>query len=69
MERVLEREAELSVLEEAVRDLATGRGCLAVVGGEAGIGKTTLVRALRARVEHRTSFLVGACEALSVPVL
>jgi predicted ATPase len=68
MERVLERGSELSVLEEAVRDLRVGRGRLVLVGGEAGIGKTTLVRALRPRVEDELSFLVSVCEPLSVPV-
>ena len=32
------------------------------------MGKTTLVRALRARFGERAAFLVGACEPLSVPV-
>jgi DNA-binding CsgD family transcriptional regulator len=68
MEQVLEREAELSVLEEAVRGLDLGRGGVVLVGGEAGIGKTTLMRELRRRVADRATFLVGACEALSVPV-
>lgn len=68
MQRVLERDAELSVLEEVVRGLADGRGCLAVLGCEAGIGKTTLVRALRARVGAGVRFVVGMCEPLSVPV-
>lgn len=68
MERVLERDAELLVLEEAVRELDAGRGCLVLIGGEAGIGKTTLVRALRRRIQEHVSFLVGACEPLSVPV-
>ncbi|MGH2867129.1 MAG: AAA family ATPase, partial [Solirubrobacteraceae bacterium] len=68
MERVLEREGELSVLEEAVRALDEGGGCVVLVGGEAGIGKTTLVRALRGRVDDRVAFRVGACEPLSVPV-
>ncbi|HET8607891.1 MAG TPA: AAA family ATPase [Gaiellaceae bacterium] len=68
MERVLEREAELAALEDAVRALGGSRGCLVLLGGEAGIGKTTLVRALRERVGGGTGFYVGACEALSVPV-
>jgi predicted ATPase len=68
MERVLEREAELLVLKEAVCDLDAGRGGVVLVGGEAGIGKTTLVRTLRTAVADRVTFLVGACEALSVPV-
>jgi predicted ATPase len=68
MERVLEREDELSQLEGAVRGLGDGRGCVVLVGGEAGSGKTTLVRVLRARVDDQVTFLGGACEPLSVPV-
>src|SRR5581483_11917368 len=68
MERLLEREGELALLEEAVRGAAAGRGSLVLVAGEAGIGKTTLVRGLRTRVAEDVSFLVGACEPLSVPV-
>ncbi len=65
---LLEREDELEVLAGAVHDAAGGAGCLVLVGGEAGIGKTTLVRALRARTGADAAFLSGACEPLSVPV-
>lgn len=68
MERVLERDAELSALEEAARALGDGRGRFVLLAGEAGIGKTTLVRALHERVGGHASFFVGACEPLSVPV-
>jgi DNA-binding CsgD family transcriptional regulator len=68
MDRLLERGVELDTLEQIVDTLATGHGCLVTVAGEAGIGKTSLVRALRERVGGRVEFLVGACEPLSVPV-
>jgi len=68
MESLLERDDELALLEEVVRAAAGGRGALVLVGGEAGIGKTTLVRALRARAGARARFVEGACEPLSVPV-
>jgi len=38
-----------------------------LVGGEAGIGKTALLRALHERVRERVTFAGGACEPLSVP--
>jgi DNA-binding CsgD family transcriptional regulator len=64
---LLERADQLAVLDNhlgAVR--AEGRGRLVLVGGEAGIGKTTLVRALCA--EHRpVRVLWGACDALYTP--
>jgi len=66
--RLLEREDELGLLIAATDDAARGEGGVMLVGGEAGIGKTALVRSLRDRVHDRTAFLVGACEPLSVPV-
>ena len=60
---LLERAGELAELEAIV---ASGRGRLVLIAGEAGIGKTSLVRALRGRLE--ATFLIGACEPLSVPV-
>ncbi len=68
VERLLEREDELEALGGALDAASGGRGSLVFVGGEAGIGKTSLVRALRSRLEDRAVFVVGACEPLSVPV-
>ena len=45
-----------------------GHGRVVLVGGEAGIGKSSLLRALQERVGTSAAFLVGACEPLSVPV-
>jgi predicted ATPase len=47
VEALLERETELAALVAAVDAARTGTGALVLVAGEAGIGKTTLVRALR----------------------
>jgi DNA-binding CsgD family transcriptional regulator/tetratricopeptide (TPR) repeat protein len=60
---LLERAGELAELEAIV---ASGRGRLVLIAGEAGIGKTSLVRALRERLD--ATFFIGACEPLSVPV-
>jgi DNA-binding CsgD family transcriptional regulator/tetratricopeptide (TPR) repeat protein len=59
--QLLEREGELARLERALAD----GGGLVFVGGEAGVGKTALVRALAARVDVPT--LVGSCENLTAP--
>ena len=68
MVRLLEREDELGVLADAVRDAAAGRGSVVLVAGEAGIGKSSLLRELREHTGERVTFLIGACEPLSVPV-
>jgi DNA-binding CsgD family transcriptional regulator len=66
---LLERGDELAALESVVEAARDGRGQLVLVAGEAGIGKTSLVRALRERLgEGAAAFLVGVCEPLSVPV-
>jgi DNA-binding CsgD family transcriptional regulator len=65
---LLEREDDLGVLSGVVDEAAAGRGRVVLLGGEAGIGKTSLLRALRDRVGDAATFLIGACEPLSVPV-
>lgn len=64
---LLERSSQLALLDErlaAVR--GSGRGRLVLVAGEAGAGKTALVRALYAR-HPPIPVLEGACEALLTP--
>ena len=64
---LLERGRTLEVLERAVGDAAAGRGSVALVTGEAGIGKTTLVRAFAAAAGERARVLVSACDDLMAP--
>ena len=64
---LLERSAQLALLDErlaAVR--GSGRGRMVLVAGEAGAGKTALMRALYER-HPRIRVLEGACEALFTP--
>ena len=51
----------------AVAAAATGRGGAALLTGEAGIGKTSVVRALRASLDHGVRVLAGACDDLLSP--
>jgi predicted ATPase len=46
--RLLERDQELAILLDAARGAATGTGSVVLVHGEAGIGKTSLIAAVRA---------------------
>jgi tRNA A37 threonylcarbamoyladenosine biosynthesis protein TsaE len=43
---LLEREPALEALTAALAEATAGEGCVALVYGEAGIGKTALVRGL-----------------------
>ena len=65
--RLLERDAELETLARVARDAAKGAGSVVLVRGEAGIGKTSLVGALRSHLPAEARMLVGYCDALSTP--
>jgi ATP/maltotriose-dependent transcriptional regulator MalT len=62
---ILERERELDVLAAAAAAAAGGAGSVALVSGEAGIGKSSLVEALRVRLPAGTRLLVGFCDDLA----
>ena len=66
-EPLLERAAELAALSnELAAVLRTGRGRLVLIAGEAGIGKSALVRSFCAGAGS-TRILAGACDALHTP--
>ena len=62
--RLLERDAGLASLADHLA-AAHGGGRLVVVGGEAGVGKTSLLREFAARASVR--MLWGACDGLFTP--
>ena len=64
---ILERDAELSVLADAVREAADRHGSVVLVMGEAGIGKSSLVEALRSHLPAEGRMLVGYCDDLATP--
>jgi DNA-binding CsgD family transcriptional regulator/energy-coupling factor transporter ATP-binding protein EcfA2 len=64
---LLERERELAELAQAAREAAAGEGGLVLISGEAGIGKSSLVRALRGLLPAEARLLVGHCDDLSTP--
>ena len=67
MPHLLERQAELQMLDAAIERAATGRGSAVLVLGEAGIGKTSLVQTFLTASAGRARVLVGACEDLLTP--
>ncbi len=64
---ILERDAELSALAHAAREAADRRGSVVLVMGEAGIGKSSLVEALRSHLPAEGRMLVGYCDDLATP--
>jgi predicted ATPase len=61
----LERDRELSVLESSLAGVrGTAGGALVLLGGEAGVGKTALLRRFSESLDGSVRFLTGACEPL-----
>lgn len=66
--RLLERDPFLNELDDSLAAAVAGAGSVALICGEAGIGKTTLVDAFEARAGERgVRALRGSCDALHTP--
>jgi DNA-binding CsgD family transcriptional regulator len=66
---LLERDPELAVLGQRFAALCAGKssgGCV-LLSGEAGVGKTTLLRVAARRAEDRIDWLWGTCEPMLSP--
>lgn len=64
---LLEREDQLTTLQALLESARSGAGSLALVGGEAGSGKTSLLHELVGRVGDAAAVIEGACDPLSTP--
>ena len=64
---LLEREPFILRLESSYERALAGHGSLVLVEGEAGAGKTALVRHFCERHSGRSRLLWGACDALFTP--
>jgi DNA-binding CsgD family transcriptional regulator/tetratricopeptide (TPR) repeat protein len=67
-EQLLEREEALAALDALLADVRSDlQGRLVLVGGEAGVGKTALLRAFSEGLPPRVRVLWGACAPLRTP--
>lgn len=64
---LVERDTQLATLGEHLDAAVAGSGRLVLVGGEAGVGKTSLVRAFAAERGGDVRFVWGACDGLFTP--
>jgi DNA-binding CsgD family transcriptional regulator len=64
---LVERDEQLALLDGYWTRAKSGRGSVMLVGGEAGIGKTSLLRAFVGRATGRTRQVWGSCTPLSAP--
>src|ERR1700712_5627345 len=63
---LIEREELLASLQSAFTKASGGEGHCLFISGEAGIGKTALVKAF-CRQQHNSPVYMGACDALFTP--
>jgi hypothetical protein len=64
-EVMLEREHEVAALAAAAQEAAGGAGSVVLVCGEAGIGKSVLVEAIRSVLPAEGRLLIGYCDDLA----
>jgi DNA-binding CsgD family transcriptional regulator len=64
---ILERESELAVLARAADEAGDGTGSVILISGEAGIGKSSLVQAIRGVLPADGRHLIGHCDDLATP--
>ena len=66
-QHLLERETVLDGLLDSLNEARKGHGRLVLVSGEAGVGKTAVVRSFCDEVTASTRVLWGECDALFTP--
>src|SRR6186713_2560677 len=64
---LIERAGLLAALQSEFFKVADGEGHCIFVSGEAGIGKTSLLKALRNELKNRCDIYQGTCDALFSP--
>ena len=64
---LVEREEFLASLQSDLRRAGCGEGCCVMLAGEAGMGKTSVVRQFCAANGNEHTILQGTCDALFTP--
>ena len=64
---LIEREAQLSTLERHLANILSGEGHCVFITGEAGIGKTSLVKSFCRAQKDKFAIYQGTCDALYTP--
>ena len=64
---LIERDGFLALLQTQFKNIAEGEGHCVFVSGEAGIGKTALVKAFCKQQQDDCKIYQGACDALFTP--
>jgi len=64
---LVERDNFLSIMQKTFDEVITGEGHCILISGEAGIGKTSLVRAFSKEKKEDCQIYLGACDALFTP--
>ncbi len=64
---LLERESQWQQMNDAIKGVRAGDGAVVLIGGEAGIGKTSFVTAITGSVWPSIRVLWGACDPLFTP--
>lgn len=64
---LVERESAISQFGLCVKKLASGTGHVALISGEAGIGKTTFLEQMRRSYQTRARFYWSGCDPLLTP--
>jgi predicted ATPase len=65
--QLLERAEPLEILNRCLQEAASGHGALVFVGGEAGIGKTSLIDQFALEARSTATVATGRCDDLAMP--
>ena len=65
---LIERAGFLASLQTKFDNVARGEGHCVLIGGEAGIGKTSLIRAFCNSKKNDYKIYQGSCDALFTPI-